>query len=251
MSEFRSPLGVGRILGQTFSLLFANGRIWSAALVFGFLSALLDGWIAARMPEGAPGEAFPALSGGTAVLYLLVLLASLVLSAFFTGYLCLLGVDAVIGRSHAVGQYARQAARHLLPLLVLSLALGLLVGLGFVLFIVPGIYFIGRYLPWIETVAFEDRGWQGLGRAQDLTEGYRWPIAGAALLFGLAVLVIAVVFGLGAYAISGGTAMEILFNTVFSAFSYAAAALFTALVYVRLREIKEGAGPVEIAATLG
>lgn len=254
MSDPSPSLGIGQLIQRTFALLFAGSALWGPALAFAFLGALIDGWMAAQIPEtAAPGgaEALPFTTGGAAVLYLLAIVASLVLSAFCAGYLCLAAVDAVIGRRHGVAEYARQAARHLLPLVVLSMALGLLVGVGLVLFILPGIYFVGRYLPWMETVVFEDMGWRGLGRARDMTEGYRWPIAAAALLLGVATLVPVTLAGLGAHAISDGMLMEILFNTVATAFFYASFALFTALVYVRLREIREGKGPAEIAASIG
>jgi len=38
---------------------------------------------------------------------------------------------------------------------------------------------------------------------------------------------------------------------VLSGLSYALAAIFTALVYLRLREIREGASPSSIAAEIG
>ncbi|TPE50500.1 hypothetical protein [Amaricoccus solimangrovi] len=242
------PFGVGRVISQTFGLLFAK---FSTVFPMAFVPAValsLVNLVAERLsPAPAEGElvAAPGFAG--------VLLGTLgmVLSYFVVGFLCLVALDAVIGRSHSVGQYARQAARQLLPIAVLGLAISLLAGLGFLLLIVPGLYVIARFLPWVEAVVFEDAGWRGLGRAQELTEGYRWPLVGAILLMGVATLVLVVLAGGALYAVETNAVLSLLVESLISAFYYALVSIFTALVYARLREIKEGATVEEIAASIG
>lgn len=240
-------LDVFRIVSDTFGLLFSKfSTIYPLAFVPAALLALLDlaGSGAMPPPDGtmmtAPG--FETLVVG---------FVGMLLSYFVAGFLCLVALDAVIGRTHTVEQYARQAARHILPIAGLGLVVSLLAGFGFVLLILPGFYVIGRFLPWIEAVVFEDTGWRGLGRAQELTEGYRWQLAGAAVLMVIAIVGLGLLAGTAMVAIGTNIVLGLLAQAVISAFYYALFAIFTALVYARLREIKEGVTVEQIAASIG
>jgi uncharacterized membrane protein len=195
--------------------------------------------IAAALPE-MPG--FGALFLG---------MVGTVLSFFIVGFLCLVALDAVIGRRHTVAEYARQAARHLLPLGVLGFLVAVMTGLGLVLLIVPGLYVAARFLPWVEAVVFENAGWHGLSRAQELTEGYRWPLVGAVLAMAAVVLVLMMLAGAVLYAVESSVVLALLVEAVISAIYYALLAIFTALIYVRLREVREGRTAAEIAASIG
>lgn len=244
------PLGAGRIVAQSFGLLLAKfSTVFPMAFVPALALSLLNraAWPAAPMAEG--GEAaMPAVpSFGALMLGSL----SMVLSYFVVGVLCLVALDAVIGKTHSVGQYARQAARHLLPIAVLGIVISVLAGLGFALLIVPGLYVVARFLPWVEAVVFENSGWRGLGRAQELTEGYRWQLAGAVLLMGGVIVGLAMLAGSALYTVENNFALSVLVESFVSAIYYALFAIFTALVYARLREVKEGVSVEQIAASIG
>jgi hypothetical protein len=124
-------------------------------------------------------------------------------------------------------------------------------GIGFALLVLPGLYILARFLPWVPAIVFENAGWSGLTRAQELTEGYRWPLAGAIALF--ALLAIGLMMLLAPLAFLGdaaGGVLLVLVQAVGMAVYYALIAIFTAQIYARLREIKEGLGTAEIAATI-
>lgn len=78
-------------------------------------------------------------------------------------------------------------ADRLVPYAIASLVLGVAVGFGLVLFIVPGVYLLARY--GFTTYAIVDEG-LGVGdafrRSSDITEGHR----GKLVLFGLALVVL-------------------------------------------------------------
>lgn len=247
------PLGVFGLIAQTFRLFFARfGTLFPLAFVPALALALI-GWAITPvvLPENFDPtvDVFPAPTFGDLLLGVL----SMVIGFFVIGFMCLAALDAVMGRSHTIGQYTRQTMRQLLPIGVLGIALTVMAAIGGMLLIVPGLYVLARFLPWVESVVFEDVGWSGLGRAQQLTEGYRWPLVGAVLLMGVIVVAIIVAVSPIMLAVSGGglALATVLLEAVISGLYYALIAIFTALIYARLREIKEGMTIAQIAATIG
>ncbi|MER2510546.1 hypothetical protein [Amaricoccus sp.] len=247
------PLGVFGLIAQTFRLFFARfGTLFPLAFVPALALALI-GWAITPvvLPENFDPtvDVFPAPTFGDLLLGVL----SMVIGFFVIGFMCLAALDAVMGRSHTIGQYTRQTMRQLLPIGVLGIALTVMAAIGGMLLIVPGLYVLARFLPWVESVVFEDVGWSGLGRAQQLTEGYRWPLVGAVLLMGVIVVTIIVAVSPIMLAVSGGglALATVLLEAVISGLYYALIAIFTALIYARLREIKEGMTIAQIAATIG
>jgi hypothetical protein len=180
-------------------------------------------------------------------------LVDLLLGTFVAGVLCLVALDAAFGRRHELGDYLRQAARHFVPLLVFGLLLSIAMAIGLVFLVLPGLYVAARYLPYVPTTVFEDRGWEGTGRAEDLSRGYRWPLVGALLGFAViivaVILVIGLVFGPGVAGL--GTVPSVLLAAVLTAAGYVVFATFSATVYLRLRALREGLSPADIAATIG
>jgi hypothetical protein len=241
------PLGIGALIAQSFRLLFANfATLFPLAFVPALLLAIL-GYLTdtATPPPSDPAEV-PDMGLGPGAL-LLGLLASLI-GFFVMGFMALAALDAVIGKRHTVGEYTAQTLRHFLPIVGLGIALSFALVVGLLLFIVPGLYIAARYLPWIQTVVFENAGWSGLGRARDLTEGYRWPLVAALLLFGL--LVLAAAFVIAPLAVTIGGPLAVLVEAVLTGLYYALVSIFGALIYARLREIKEGLSIPQIAALI-
>jgi hypothetical protein len=235
------PLGIGALIASSFRMLARHfGFLFPIAFVPALGLAALGAGIAppdtAAMPDA--GDLF-------------LLLASAVLSFLVTGIMCLAALDALLGKRHAIGEYLGQALRHLAPIAGLGLAVSLAAGVGFAALFVPGLYVLARYLPLVPAIVFENAGWSGLGRAQDLTEGYRWPIAGAILAMGAIGIGLLVVLGPVLMAAGQSLVLAVLLEAVFSGLYYALAAIFTALVYLRLREIREGTTADDIAAGIG
>lgn len=244
------PLGIGRLIAQTFRLFFARfTTLFPLAFVPALVLALLNWGVSAPIPADfdPATDALPMPSWSEVILGL----AGMVLGFFVIGFMCLAALDAVMGRSHTIGQYTRQAIRQLLPIGVLGILLSIAASLGAVFFILPGLYILARFLPWVETVVFEDAGWSGLGRAQDLTQGYRWPLVSAVILMALIVLALILLISPLLYLVAGSGLLSALLEAVVSGIYYALIAIFTALIYARLREVKEGKTIEQIAATIG
>jgi len=241
------PLGVVGLIGRSFRLLagqfgFLFPLAFVPAVALSALSYLFAGFGAAEDPAAA--DPLSLGFAGAAVLFLDVLVSFVI-----TGVMCLAALDAVLGKRHTVSEYLQQTLRHLGPIVGLGLLVAIATGFGVVLLIVPGLYVMARYLPWTPAVVFENAGWSGLGRGQELTEGYRWPLVGAVALMAVIVTAILLVVGPLLFAVGDGL-VAVLLEGAFTAVYYALIAVFTALAYIRLREIKDGMSPADISATI-
>lgn len=244
------PLGVAGLITQTFRLLFARfGTLFPLAFVPALVLSLLSWGTSVPLPadfdpavDPLPLPSFAEIITG---------LLSTVMGFFIIGFMCLAALDAVIGKTHTIGEYTRQTLTQILPIGVLGVLVSIMVGIGAIFFVLPGLYVLARYLPWVEAVVFENAGWSGLGRAQRLTEGYRWPLVGAVVAMGAIVIVIVLVVSPVVFMLAGSGILLALFEAVVAGFYYALIAIFTALVYARLREVKEGMTIPQIAATIG
>jgi hypothetical protein len=244
------PLGIRRLISESFRVLVSKfGTLFPLAFVPALVLTGVTWMFQPPIPDpGDPLAGAPALTDmGAFVAGIFSALASF----FVVAFMCLAALDAVLGKRHSVAQYVTQSVRHLPPLIGLGLVLSIATGFGLILFVIPGLYVIARYLPWVQTVVFEDAGWSGIGRAQELTEGYRWPLMGAVLAVALVVLAIAVLLSPVAGLIAGAGILGVLIEAVFAALYYALMAIFTALAYLRLREIKEGTSLPQISGEIG
>lgn len=241
----RPPLGATGLIGESFRLLFRNFRIFFP-LAFApalFVEALNIALI--PEPEGAEMQ----ITLGALVAALIGALVSYVIVAL----LCVATLDAITGTRRGLDAYVRTALPHALPLFVLGTVLSVAAGVALLFFVVPGLYVLAQFLVWVQAAVFEKAGMGALGRAQALTSGYRWPLVGALVL--LILLLIGALFvsvPLFALAAAGPARLiAALVSGASVALINALAAIFTTLVYLRLREIEDGTRPADIAATLG
>jgi hypothetical protein len=229
MSEdhVRPPLGAITLVLESVRLLLPHfPALFPLALVPALLLTGLNALIEAPQAE-APG-------GG---MTLLVGIGWLLLSGLAILVLTAAARDAFGPGTGAPGTYLASALPRLAPLIVLGLVYLAMVSAGLLLLILPGLYLMGRFFPWIGALVYEEARWSAFDRAQRLTEGLRWPLAGAVLLF----LVVAAIVPLPAMAIAamlGGLA-GLLFEAVGLAISYMLNGIFTALVYLRLRALED------------
>lgn len=246
----RAALGVGKIVGDSFSILFSKlapimllGAIPTFAVqalnLFAFGPAAVTG-------EFVPGDDVNSILTSTLVSTFL----NLVISALVTSLLVLLAYDAKLGRNVEISRYFGPALRALLPVALLSLAIGVLAGLGFLALVIPGLLVYAMFYVTVPAIVIEGAGFGGMGRSATLTKEYRWPIIGLFLLVsicaGLLNAVIAFIAGL----LASGTGMLVMIAllSIGSAVVYGLMGVATSLTYARLREIKEGVSVESIAS---
>jgi hypothetical protein len=89
----------------------------------------------------------------------------------------------------------RQTFRRILPLIVGPLVAFVLIGIGFVFFIIPGLYFVARFFAVRQTIVLEDTGaFAALGRSGILSKNNKLHILGALIL----VVILTTVVNVGA-----------------------------------------------------
>jgi hypothetical protein len=99
--------------------------------------------------------------------------------------------QAYIDRNVGIGETLSFALSRVLPLFAVSFFFGLLVGVGFLMCIVPGCIFIAMYGLAVQAVVLEDMGpVEGMNRSARLTRKFRWRVFGIwALNFVLQIVV--------------------------------------------------------------
>ena len=152
---------------------------------------------------------------------------------------------------HAVdhGRSIAVALRLLLPMIGLAIANTILIGLGLLLLVVPGIIVYIMLIVAVPALVEERRGvFASMSRSRRLTKGSRGRIFGLILLFLLFYFVLA---GLVGAVFTFGSYGDVLLTSLASAFSAAFTLLLMSVMlaslYRELRMVKEGASSERLA----
>jgi hypothetical protein len=251
-----APLGVGAIVSESFSILmkhFVSVVILAfvPTLVGNLVSGGLIGWgvmLGTQAPQGdSAAQIFIPIMLSVAV--------QLVVYGLATALLVQLAYDAKLDRPLRMGSYMGPALGSVLPIAILGIVAGILVVLGFVALIIPGLWLYAVFSVMSPAVVIEKVGFGGLGRSAALTKEYRWPILGAIIIIGIINFVIGLIaqwiVGMLVSASGGGiggVVIFLIFQSLITSISFGLGSITIALIYARLREIKEGTSVRDIAA---
>ena len=247
------PLGVGNIISDSFSILMSN---IVKVLVLGFVGTFI-GFIINQALVGDPAQSFqPGASAASIwVPAVLSIIISMVVYSLVIALLVQVAYDAKLNRSRPLGDYFGPAISAIVPLSVLSIAVGIMVGLAAIALLIPGLWVYAVFCTMAPAVVIEKAGFGALGRSAALTKEYRWPIAGALIviliityLIQLVAGFITVILGVGLASGFGGSLIFGIISSALGAIGYGLGGISVALIYARLREIKEGVGVDEIAS---
>jgi hypothetical protein len=194
------PLSVGEILDTSFSLYRRHfGALATVSLICTGLPLVL------RLFLEASGGFFDNIP-----LALLYLLSLVMLSLVATGATVFIVSESYLGRPLTAREALSRATPYMGRILVCSLLMTLLIGLGFLLFVIPGIVLgVGLALAIPAVVLEPGRGPSAaLSRSWGLTRGSRWRIfgLGVTLLVLLYVPVLAISGLLAIFLPHGGSA---------------------------------------------
>jgi hypothetical protein len=139
------------------------------------------------------------------------------------------------------------ASTHLFPLVVLAIVSGVLLTIGYILFVIPGIFLTVAWCTGVTVLMYERPSpVRALGRSWELVKGHWWMTFGA-LLVGL-VIVFGISFLVGL--ILGGAASSSSLNVILilsgisrvvaAILAYPLIAAIAVVLYVNLRADKEG-----------
>ncbi len=177
----------------------------------------------------------------------IILQYALISAVTYTVYASLQGQSAGIGTSMA------QGIRHMFPVILVSILATILMAVGLILLIVPGIIVAIMLTVAVPAVVVERAGIFGsLRRSAELTKGYRWSIFGLFVVLVVIYFVIALVVGavLGFAALSSGgiSLVTVGSNWLISLIFGMLSAALAPVIYFKLRVAKEGLDLGDIAS---
>lgn len=184
------PMGLGDILSRGISLMVSR---------FGVFFAI-------EMIVAAPGLALQLLAPdvGAGLGMLLTAILGVIGSAAILHVIACEYLDQPV----SLGGAFKFALDRFLPLLGTSILAGLGIVLGFLLCVIPGVYFAIVWAFAAQVVVMENvSGSAALGRSKSLVQGYFWWVFGVLLVVGLLVLIPAGV-------INGGLAVALPFQEI-------------------------------------
>lgn len=248
------PLGVGAILSQTFSIFASN---FVKVMILGFAGTLLGFLISvAFLGFGTTtGTAEPDLTnpGGFWMGTLVSTLLSMVVYGLVTALLILLAYDAKRGKSNSIGTYIMVAVPAVIPIAILSIVVFILMAIGAFALLIGMLWVYAVFYVMAPAAVIERAGFGSLQRSAQLTKEYRWPIVGLFLIIMVITILIQFVTGFIGTALTSaspsvfGMASIAIVYSILGAIGYAIGGITIALVYARLREIKEGVEVDQIA----
>src|SRR5262245_40398961 len=170
MESAQKPIGVGDILGESFTIYREHaGPLIGAALVV-FLVVAVASWLLQN-------------EGGV-ILGVLAAIVRLVGYAIFTGFVVRLVQDVRDGRrDQTMGDLFSSASPAIVPLIAFGILFSIGVGIGFLLLIIPGLFLLTMWSVGAPAIVIEDEGPIGaFGRSWKLVSGSGWTVFGILLV---------------------------------------------------------------------
>jgi hypothetical protein len=186
-----------KVVGKRFINLLVIAAICLApSFVVGVLVALLGAGAQHMEPEQMEQLASnPGVLGGVVGGGLIVVVLSIVLGFVSQGAMLHTTIEHLAGREPTIGASLRVAMNKLMPILGASLLVGLVVMLGTLACVIPGIILQIMYYVAIPVVVAEGiHGTAAMQRSSELTQGNRWMIFATLIVFGLISLALVLVF---------------------------------------------------------
>jgi hypothetical protein len=169
--------------------------------------------------------------------------------------------DAYLGEEVSWRSSLRYALRRLPAVVGLSLLSTIIIGIGFVLCIIPGIFLWGAFYVAVPVLLVEGVGpRRALGRSRQLVRGRWWGTIGVAIVGSVLVFIVAgalngLILGVALASPSQNTitgfVLTTLATTLSAVLTTPAAAAFATVLYVDLRVRKEGFDLLLLAQRLG
>jgi hypothetical protein len=177
----------------------------------------------------------------------LILLLQIILNSFAQAIVVFAAFQDLRGRPVSAAESFRQGLSRGVPVIVTSILTGLLVGIGWLFCLVPGLIAMAAMAVVLPACVVERLGpIQSMSRSSDLTSGHWWPIIGVGVAWVIVVLVIT--FSIRAAMPGVATLPQQLATWVWQVISGTFSAVYAAILYHDLRAVREGIGIDEIAS---
>lgn len=180
LAELR-PLSTGEILDNAFGLYRRHfAPLVVIVLVVSAVPTILELYVQA--------------SGGffvRPVLWMLTGLLNIVLSAIGTAAAVFIVSDSYLGRPVDPWDALSRAVPYIARIVVLSILTTLVVGLGFMFFLVPGVIFLSALVISTQALVLEENRSpiEAMGRSWQLTKGFRWKVLALVVVTAIIVFI--------------------------------------------------------------
>jgi hypothetical protein len=224
------------------TLLIVAGIVIGALIVgiigIGAFVAFVGGAFAIGGPPGA-GMAVAGL-GLLTILAPVTIVAVVAVSVVLQAAYVQVAVADLNGRPLGAEACLRSTMKHVWPLVGIGILMGVGLMLGFVALVVPGLILLTMWVVVAPVRVVENTGvLDSFGRSAELTRGNRWQVFGLIVIYAVASAIVqGVLERLGGAFI--GAVASILLGMI--------AAIGTAVIYVELRRLKDGVGPLSLAS---
>jgi hypothetical protein len=236
VDRFAGTFGVGDILSQTFSVFFANFVPFCLLTALALLPLFVYhglGWL---------GISLSPLAGRWLGLLLTSLGSYLATAAVTYGV-----VQQLRGGGTTLAECLKHGGAAFVPVLGLVVVQAFAVWLGFLLCLIPGIVLSMQWAVAIPVAVTERTGiGLTLNRSTFLTDGLRWEIFGTWGV--LAILQVGIGFLLGLALLAAPPGVGMILGDAVEVVTVGLWATNTAVIYYRLRSLKEGLDTAGVAA---
>jgi hypothetical protein len=223
------------------------------SLVLTGLPMVAVGWFQSSAVESlrnGSADPFAPIVRGTLFLPITLITNALLQAAIIHGT-----VNDLNGRRASLQDSLVTALRLLLPMIGIAILVGVIMVLGFVAFLIPGVIAALAFAVSVPVEVVERHGViASMGRSVELTKNHRWAILGLFVLFTIASLIVGMVGGVFSAFVGNLTPLgfERTSYLVVTPLAQSLVAMIgaagVAAVYYELRSIKEGIGPEALAA---
>jgi len=236
LGTLRGSFGVGEVLGQTFSIYFSNLLPFTLLTAFALAPAYALVFLVGRAPQA---------SALVIVSSLLLGLVSILSSNIATGAITFGVFQQLRGKDASIVECLGRGLSLLLPVFGLAFVQSLGIGIAMLACLVPGILLAVRWAVSIPAAVTEGTGISdSIERSTYLTDGLRWDVFG--VLFVLGLIQVGSVFLLRL--VAGNPTLLLLLTGVKDLLVVGLSATASAVMYYRLRSLKESIDVDQIAS---
>jgi hypothetical protein len=189
---------------------------------------------------------------GSTVEVIIPIVIGIVFGSAVTAALVFVTVQELRGVRPSVGELISRGFALLIPVIPVVLVSSILIAVGFVLLIIPGLMLSVWFWVAIPVAVIEKPGISGsLQRSVELTSGYRWPIFGIVLLLAalafLAGWILQQIFLSGGITNTADLSVYVIIDWLITGFLTTIGAVVAGVGYYCLRSAKEGTDIDQIA----
>lgn len=244
-------LDIGKVISNTFGVLGRNIAVFGGLtlLLVGLPSLVVTFGVLQMFEPGTAGftmdaDAFaPMFFGG---------LLSIVTTAMLQGAVIHGTIRDLNGRPASFAECLATGLRHFLPVIGLSILMGLGVALGLILLIVPGIILALMWAVAVPAKVAEGIGvFEAFGRSRELTRNNRLMILVLFIIYAVISWVLTMLLtavGLGVNPTPGGNVIaQTIGSTIVDVIGSLIIAVATSVIYVEIRRAKEGVDTTALA----